>query len=308
MDLPVSHPAWLWIPITIAAGVAQTLRNAAQRSLTAELGALGATLVRFLYGLPFACAWFAVLHWGARFSIPSPNPSFGGWALFGAVSQIIATALLLRVMKEKSFAIGVAYSKTEVLQVALFGLVFLRDPLTFAVALAVLIGTFGVLLFSPADRTRPLQTLFHGWTTRAALLGVASGTCFAFSAVGFRGAALALGDVPFLMAAGFTLVWAQSLQTLLLGGWLWLRDRDVIVRCLRAWRRSLLAGAMGATASVGWFTAMAIEPVAHVRTLGLIELFFGAVVSRRFYKETLTVTEVIGMVLLVVSLAMISLA
>lgn len=302
-----TYPTWLWIPITIAAGFAQTLRNAAQRSLTAELGALGATLVRFLYGLPFAALWFGGLHWLGGFAVPVAHSGFAGWVLFGAVSQIIATALLLRVMKEKSFAIGVAYSKTEVLQVAVFGLVFLSDPLSFMVALAVVVGTLGVLLFSPADRTRPLQTLFSGWTSRAALLGVLSGSFFAFSAVGFRGAALALDGTPFLMAAGFTLICAQTIQTLLLGGWLWVRDRDVIWRCLRAWRRSLLAGGMGATASAGWFTAMAIEPVAHVRTLGLIELFFGAMVSRRLFKESLSLTEVVGMLLLVASLGMITL-
>ncbi len=304
----MSPPPWLWIVITIGAGLAQTLRKAAQKHLTAELGALGATLVRFLYGLPFAGLWFAVLHWAGNFSVPRANEPFAAWVLLGAVSQIIATALLLRVMREKSFALGVAYSKTEVLQVAVFGLVFLKDPLTFSVALAIVIGTFGVLLFSPADRARPLRTLLHGWTSRSAALGIASGTFFALSAVGFRGAALSLEGTPFLMAAGFTLLTAQIIQTLMLGGWLWWRDPDVIRRCLRAWRTSLLAGGMGATASAGWFTAMAIEPVAHVRTLGLIELFFGAIVSRRIFREPLSKTQNVGMCLLVVSLAMITLA
>ena len=271
------------------------------------MGALGATLVRFLYGLPFAAVWFSALHWLGAYAIPQPNGGFAGWVALGAVSQIIATALLLRVMKEKSFAIGVAYSKTEVLQVAIFGLVFLKDPLSAVVGVAVMVGTFGVLLFSPADRARPLQTLFQGWTSRSAALGIASGTFFALSAVGFRGAALSLGAVPFLMAAGFTLLVAQCVQTLMLGGWLLVRDPDVIRRCLRAWRTSLLAGGMGATASAGWFTAMAIEPVAHVRTLGLIELFFGAVVSRRIFREPLSRTELLGMCLLVISLALITL-
>ena len=304
----MSPPPWLWIVITVGAGFAQTLRNAAQKHLTGELGALGATLVRFLYGLPFAALWFSALHLVGNDSIPHANESFGAWVMLGATSQIIATALLLRVMKEKSFAIGVAYSKTEVLQVAVFGLMFLRDPLTFSVVLAVVLGTFGVLLFSPADRARPLQTLFHGWTSRSAALGIASGTFFALSAVGFRGAALSLEGSSFLMTAGFTLLTAQMIQTLMLGGWLAWRDPQVIGRCIRAWRTSLLAGGMGATASAGWFTAMAIEPVAHVRTLGLIELFFGAIVSRRIFREPLTKTEIAGMCLLVLSVAIITLA
>ncbi len=304
----MTPPPWLWIAITVGAGFAQTLRNAAQKHLTVELGALGATLVRFFYGLPFAALWFAALHRVGGFAVPTPNLTFAGWVLLGAVSQIIATALLLRVMKEKSFALGVAYSKTEVLQVAVFGLAFLKDPLTFSVATAVVMGTFGVLLFSPADRARPLQSLFRGWTSRSAALGVLSGTFFALSATGFRGAALALEGSVFLMSAGFTLLVAQVIQTVLLGGWLLWRDPEVIRRCLRAWRTSMLAGGMGATASAGWFTAMAIEPVAHVRTLGLIELFFSALVSRRFFREPLSRTEIAGMCLVVVSLVMITLA
>jgi len=299
----VTHPAWLWIVITLLAALAQTLRNAAQRSLTAELGALGATLVRFLYGLPFAALWYFVVEHFTGAAMPLTNGAFWFWVLFGAVSQIIATALLLRAMKEKSFAIGVAYSKTEALQVALFGLVFLRDPLTFGLALAVIVGTFGVLLFSPADRERPLRTLLQGWTSKAALLGVASGTGFAFSAVGYRGATLALDSSPFLLQAAFTLLVAQTSQTLLLGGWLLIRNPSVLVRTLKAWRRSLFAGAMGATASAGWFTAFAIEPVAHVRTLALVELLFGAIVSRRILSETLSKTEMLGIVLLIVSVA-----
>jgi drug/metabolite transporter (DMT)-like permease len=177
---------WLWIPVTVWAALAQTLRNAAQRHLTAELGTLGATLVRFLYGLPFAGIWFVgVKGWEA---VPAPqlNASFVSWVLLGAVSQIAATALLLRTMQARNFALGVAYSKTEVLQVALFGLVFLGDPISFAAALAVGAGTLGVLLLSPADKERPLRTLLAGWTSSTALLGLACGALFAMSAVGYR--------------------------------------------------------------------------------------------------------------------------
>jgi drug/metabolite transporter (DMT)-like permease len=299
---------WLWIPVTVWAALAQTLRNAAQRHLTAELGTLGATLVRFLYGLPFAGIWFVgVKGWEA---VPAPqlNASFVSWVLLGAVSQIAATALLLRTMQARNFALGVAYSKTEVLQVALFGLVFLGDPITFAAALAVVAGTLGVLLLSPADKERPLRTLLAGWTSSTALLGLACGALFAMSAVGYRGATLALPGTRFLMAAAFTLLAAQLVQTLLLGGWLLVRDARVVLRVLQAWRMSLFAGLMGAAASAGWFTAFAIEPVAHVRTLGLVELVFSYAVSRRLFRERLSSLELVGMALLAVGVAVISLA
>jgi drug/metabolite transporter (DMT)-like permease len=304
----LTPPDWLWIPITIAAALTQTSRNAAQRHLTPVLGTLGATLVRFLYGLPFALLWLSAVALIGRFPLPNLNAAFVGWTVLSSVTQIGATALLLRVMHERNFALGVAYAKTEVLQVALFGLLFLGDPLTSGALIAIVLATPGVMLLAPIDRKRPVRTLVAGWTTRTALLGVASGSLFGIAAVGYRGAALALAQSAFPMAAACTLVAAQALQTVLLTSWLLVRDPIVVARVCREWRRSLFAGLMGATASAGWFTAMAIEPAAHVRTLALIELVFAYIVAHRFFREQVSGTEAAGMLLLVGGLVIVTLA
>ena len=294
----MTHAEWLWIPVTLWAAFAQTVRNAAQRSLTKELGTLGATLVRFVYGLPFAAAWLVIVVAWTGGALPAPNAAFAGWVLLGAVSQIAATAFLLATMQERNFALGVAYSKTEILQVAVFGLAFLGDPLSPPTMAAVLFGMAGVLLLSPGGWS-------GGWTSRSALLGLASGAGFALSAVGYRGAALALEGTPFLVAAAATLMLAQVVQTLLLGGWMALRELESVVRVLRAWRASLLAGFMGAAASAGWLTAFAIEPVAHVRTLGLVELIFSYLVSLRLFREKLSRKELGGIGLLAIGVILV---
>lgn len=298
--VPAEH---LWIPVTIFAAFAQTIRNATQKHLTSSLGTLGATLVRFLYGLPFAALYLSVVHHVGEFAYPQPNWRFFGWIVLGALGQIGGTAFLLKVVSERNFTLGVAYSKTEALQVAFFGFIFLGDPILPAVFVAVVIGTLGVLLMSPLDRGRPLRALLEGWTTRVALLGLASGTCFSLAAVGYRGGALALEGVAFPMAAAFGLVIAQLMQTALLGGWLLKRSPAVVFAVGRAWRASLFVGFVGAAASAAWFTAMAIEPIAHVRTLALVELLFAYVISRRVFRERLTPTEKVGIVLLAISLA-----
>jgi drug/metabolite transporter (DMT)-like permease len=300
-------PEWLWIPVTIGAALAQTVRNAAQRHLTPVLGTLGATLVRFLYGLPFAVLWLWAVAAVGRFPVPAPTWPFVVWIVVSSVTQIGATALLLRVMAERNFALGIAYAKTEVIQVAIFGLVFLGDPVSAGALAAIAVATVGVMLLAPIDRKRPLRTLLAGWTTRSALLGIASGSLFGIAAVGYRGAALALEGVAFPMAAACTLVAAQALQTVLLGGWLAARKRDVVLRVFREWRKSLFAGLMGATASGCWFTAMAIEPAAHVRTLALVEILFGYAIARRFFSERVTRIELTGMLLLLAGLVMVTL-
>jgi drug/metabolite transporter (DMT)-like permease len=297
----------VWIPITVCAALAQTFRNAAQRRLTTDLGTLGATLVRFLYGLPFAVAWLAIVRAWTGAALPHWGGAFAAWVLLGAVSQIVATAFLLRAMQERSFALGVAYSKTEIIQVAIFGLVFLGDRLAPSTIFAVLLGTFGVLLLSPADPGRPLRALVAGWSTRPALFGLASGAGFAIASVAFRGATLQLSATPFALAAATALVAALALQTVLLGGYLLLRAAPVVRAVLRMWRPSLFAGFMGAAASAGWFTAFALEPAAHVRTLGLSELVFSYIISRRLFRERFTRLELIGMALLVAGLVLITL-
>jgi drug/metabolite transporter (DMT)-like permease len=299
---------WLWIPLTLAASAAQTARNAAQRHLIGSLGTLGSTLVRFLYGLPFAVMWLLGVHLVGEFPLPAANAVFFGWVLVAGVMQIVATALLLQVMAERNFTLGIAYSKSEVMLVAVFGLVFLGDPVTVGTAAAIVLGTLGVLLLSPIDRDHPFATLVAGWTSRSALFGLGSGAAFGIAAVGYRGGALTLEGAAFPMAAAFTLVAAQALQTVLLVGWLLVRDARVVVRVCRAWRASLFAGLMGASASIGWFTAMAIEPVANVRTLALVELLFGYIVSRRIFREHVTRIEIAGMGLLTLGLLIVTLA
>ena len=147
-------PENLWIPVTIFAAFAQTIRNATQKHLTASLGTLGATLVRFLYGLPFAAAWLVAVHLIGDFEFPAPNAKFLLWIVVGAIGQIGGTALLLRVVAERNFTLGVAYSKTEALQVAFFGALFLGDPITLHLFAGLAMVTAGIALVNRPQSSR----------------------------------------------------------------------------------------------------------------------------------------------------------
>jgi len=289
----------LWIPITIGAALAQTIRNATQRSLSGDLGMLGATLVRFLYGLPFAALWLFLVSFWEGFALPVPTARFVVWVVIGAVAQIAATAFLLQAMARRNFAIGVAYSKTEVVQVALFGLVLLGDRISLPVAFSIVLATSGVVLVSAPPNARDAKA----WFTPAALYGLGSGAMLAVSVVGYRAAALTIIEWGATLAAAFALVCAQTIQTVGLGGYLAVRKPEVVRLVFSTWRVSLVAGLMGALASMGWFTAFAMEPAAHVRTLGLIELLFSYAISRRIFRERLGPAELVGMLLLLIGVA-----
>ena len=296
--------AWAWIPIVIAAAFFQTVRNAAQRSLVNELGTLSATLVRFLYGLPFAALWL----WLVTLWLPAGGvaPVFGAayfiWLSVGAVAQILATAFLLLAMKERNFVIGVALAKTEVLQAGLLGSVLLLEIPGLWSALAMLCASVGVVMLSMPKKN---ITETASWFGKASLAGLASGACFDMASVGYRGAALTQPGVsPWLIGASGVLL-AQILQTVLLGGWIFLREPARMAQVARAWRLSSVAGAMGAMASIGWFSGFALRPVADIKTLGLIEVLFSYAVSRKLFDESLSRHERLGLVLVTLGLVVI---
>ena len=289
----------LWILTTLIASVGQTARNAMQSSLTPTLGTLGATQVRFVYGFPFALLFLAVIAGATGSAAPAPTAAFLGLTAGGAVAQIAGTALLLAAMRARAFSVAITLTKTEALQVAVFGLVFLGDSLTPLRVAAIAIATGGVLLVAAKPGER-----WSAQTLRPFLLGIASGATFALSAVGFRGGILALGDGAYYVRATTTLVWSLGIQALLLGAWMSAFDRAALLRSFAVWRQSLFAGFMGAFASQFWFLGFSLTAAVNVRTLALLEVLFAQAVSRRVFGQRVSTRELLGMAILTAGVAL----
>ena len=285
--------SFLWVLFTVVAAAGQTARNAMQRELTASLGAVGATHVRFLFGFPFALLFLASVLFATHSTPPHPNALFWLWVVSGALTQIGGTALMLLTMTERSFVVTVAYLKTEPLFVAALGLVFLHDPLSLGMVAAIIIATAGVVLISLRAGTGENGGL------RPALLGLASGGLFAISAIGYRGGILALHLPGYLLPATFTLAVGLVVQAVVLSVYLAVTKPSVLRAIVRLWRPSLFAGFMGSLASEFWFLAFALATAASVRTLGLIDVLFAQFVSHILFKQKTTLREAAGIALLV---------
>lgn len=286
---------WLWAAFTVLASAAQTARNAMQRSLTETLGTIGATHVRFLYGFPFALVFLGLVHAAVPAKAPALHGTFWLWTLMGGLAQIGATALMLAAMRQRSFVVTTAYTKTEPVLVALFGVILLGDHLNSYAWLAILVATCGILLMSWKPGSE--QSL------RPAALGVISAALFGIAAVGFRGAIRSLDTESFILAATTTLACGLGIQTLVLSGYLAIADRANLMAILRAWRVSVMAGFMGAFASQFWFLAFALETVAKVRTLALVEVLFAGLVSGAIIKQATSPRDALGIVLIVAGVA-----
>jgi drug/metabolite transporter (DMT)-like permease len=294
----MADTSWLWIVFTLLAAAAQTARNAMQRELTATLGTVGATHVRFLFGFPFALIFLAGVTYAVGRGLPQIPLVYWPWLVVGSVTQILATALMLAAMGERSFVVAYAYIKTEPVQVALFGLVFLGDRLTLPMAIAIVIATAGVVFMSLKPGASTVATM------RSTAIGIGAGTMFALSATAYRGSILALGEPNFVLAATFTLAFGLVLQAALLSLYLVLRDPGVLRAIVKAWRPSLFAGFMGAFASEFWFLAFAIATAASVRTLALVEVLFAQGITRFVFKQPTSAREGVGIVLVVIGVAL----
>src|SRR5438552_8304811 len=219
--------ASLWIPFTIIAALGQVARNAMQRSLTGPLGTWGATNIRFLFGFPFSILFFAGVLILSGDHAPWPAAAFWPWLLLGALSQIIATGMMLVAINDRSFVVTTAYLKTEAIQTAIFGFVFLGDHLTTLKVIAILIATIGVVI--TALRPGGEKSFAE---LKPTVIGLVAAAAFALSAIGFRGAIITVSGGSFVSAASYTLVFGLFVQTLVLTIYLLARAADVLTKIL----------------------------------------------------------------------------
>jgi drug/metabolite transporter (DMT)-like permease len=288
-----------WIPITLAAAFFQNLRSALQKHLKGVLSTTGATFSRFAYAAPLALLYAAALAALTGQDLPSPNQIFGAYAVVGGLAQITATALLLYSFSFRNFAVGTAYSKTETVQTAIFGIAILGDPLGMGAAAAIVISLIGVMAISVARTRTSVLGLLTSLAEKPARIGIASGAFFGLSAISYRGAALSLGDHGFLMRAAYTLACVTIFQTLVMSVYMRLREPGQVTAVFRAWRVAAWAGVSGMIASACWFTAMTIQNAAYVRALGQIELVFTFAAAVFFFRERPNRTEVVGILLVI---------
>lgn len=278
----------IWIPITIGATALQVARNAVQRSLLGVAGPWGATLVRFLFGLPFTLVFVGV----AKLVWPQAQGHFGLYYLaacaIGATAQMTATAALLVSMQKSSFAIGTAFQQSSLLFTALVGALIFHDHMSAAAWGGVLVATAGLTYLSWPKQMEGIRD----WSP--AVLGLLSGAIFAVSANAFRQAGLAFDPKHVVVSALVTLVVVQAMQSVALTLILAVVDRGALRGAIGAWRSSLGAGFFGAGASALWFTALTMSPAAPVRAVGVVEMPMAALVGRRLFKERLSLAQILA--------------
>lgn len=280
--------AWLWVYFTLLAAFMQTLRTAAQKHVSQNMSAMGATYSRYLFGLP----WVLCYLWyqqGDLSDVRGLSRHAWAWIVFGGITQIMGTWALVKVFAWRNFAVGSTFSKTEALQTAIIGALVLGLPLSLLGWSAVLVGVAGiVILVLPTYSWR-----WQAWLTPVTGLGLFCGFCFAVSALAVYQSSQLTGQPP-LLAAALVLAVMVILQMVMVSLWLLLFEPSTFYYVFRQWRWGSFIGICSAAGSVGWFTAMSMQNPALVRTLGQVEFLFSLLLTRYLFGEHLKTHEYTG--------------
>lgn len=284
----------LWVVIAIGAAFLQNLRSVIQKSLKSELSNWGATAARFVFAAPLALMVVFGLSFLNETQPPTPNGIFYVYAVVGGFTQIAATALLLHLFSFRNFAVGTIFSKTETVQSAVIGLIVLNETISSSAIVAICLSMVGLILISLPEN----HIGKRNWIDKTAIIGLASGACFAIAGVSYRAASLSLPDGDFLIRAAVTLAFVTSFQAVVMCLFLIWKEPGQMTRLFKVWRLSSLAGLTGGLASLGWFAAMTLQKAVFVKAVGQIEIVFSFAASLLFFKETIRMRETIGIALI----------
>ena len=299
---------YIWIIAAIFAAACQTARSAFQKNMITRLGDYGAAYIRFCYALPFTS-----IIWLVWVNIPGnsiPTLSFYSIVLcfLGSIFQILFTYVLMKVFSHKSFAAGIAFSKTEVILIAFLEVIILNVFFSFPLMIGITLGVLSVLFLSYARKAKSIletiKLLLNSVSSLGTLIGLLSGLLLAASVVTFRMSIISI-DGPLLDRSLFISFIAIIFQTILVGLYLLLFKKDQFFAVIKFWRPSLPAGLCGTGATFGWFVAFGLTTAAEVRAVGQIELIFSILISIIFFREKIRKTELFGIILLGISILII---
>ncbi|MEQ8258246.1 MAG: DMT family transporter [Roseovarius confluentis] len=290
-----------WILLSIMAAFFQTLRFMLQKSLSmGTLSALGATFARFAYAAPMAALLAGGYAMWSGQGLPAVGGRFWIYVLSGGLAQILATWCVVLLFAERNFAVGITFKKTEVVQTAMVGLIVLGDRISLPGLVAIFLGLIGVLVLSDVPGGA------GGWwrrvTSKAPLLGLASGAFFAVSAVTYRGATLEVASDDAFLRAMVAVAAVTAAQSLGMAAYLRWGEPGQLARVWAARGRAVWMGATSLLGSVGWFTAFTLQNAAYVFAVGQVEVIFSLAASVLFFRETVTRRELVGIVLVSASI------
>lgn len=288
----------MWISFTLLAAFMQSWRNTFQNQLSKQVSVTGVTLSRFLFATPIAGGYLVALYWwNPGTELIHINHEFAGYVIGASLMQILATVMMVKLFKQKNFSTGVGLAKSEALIAAVLGILFFGTSLSMLGWVGVLVGSVAVFILST-------QSGLRGVSPGTFFIGLASGGSFALTSLWVREASIT-SDLPVLFRAAWVLLFVLSIQTVLLLAYIVIKESGTLADLFARPKLLFLTGFAGCAGSLGWFTAMSIQAVPYVKTLGQIEIFFTIFLSIFWLKEPAKIKDISGLILIGISAALV---
>jgi drug/metabolite transporter (DMT)-like permease len=293
----------LWILFGLSAVSIQTFRSSLMRHLRGQISDGAITLARFSFSVPFAALWL----WGfvlMGYKLPQINAHFIIYALFAAILQLAGGFFFLALFSRRNYVIGITYSKIEALMVAIFGAVLFAEFISTAAAIAIVIGFIGIMIVSATEQNIEPQKLLKRIFSKSGQIGMVCGILFGLCSTFIHQAIIALEDGEFLTRSSVALLFMLVCQVIMLGIFMFLRDRKKIYEIKSVGKSALMLGFTNSLSSLGWFVAFSLTKAAYVSMLSQVEILFSIFITHRFFKEKISKLEIVGAMLVVVSVVL----
>lgn len=294
----------VWCIVAIFAALLQSTKNALQKYLKGFIYSPDIiNWVRFSFGLPFILISLIII--GLKgYNFPEISSEFLFFCIVAALSQIIGAKFMISLFSYRSFAVGITYTRTQVIQAALFEIFLFGAYISTAALVMIMIGLIGVFIISLVDEKISIKSFLSSIISKTALIGILSGSAYAISSIMSRQAMLLLEREHLLDNAFFTLAVIMFFESLILGLWILFKNKKSFLEISKNWKLSTLVGFSGASGTMLYFIGYSLEKVAYVSGVGQIELLFSILMTHFVFKEKIKKLEIIGMVFLVLSVVL----
>jgi len=294
-----------WVVLAVAAALAQTTRNAVAQTISSTISPALNSWSRFTFCLPFAAATCAVVV--AREGLPTLPPSFFFYCACTAVTQLLGNVALVTAFRVGSFGESIVFHKLEVILTAIAGAIWFAELPSAIGASGILVCAVGVVVINLSRQVESTH-----WTRafrfgRAGSYALICAVLLVLASFALKAANTIVGTenagVSVFESAVQTLFHTTWIEVVLLSGWIGWREPSSFRAVPSHWRRMLVIGSAGFTASLGWFWAFSLSLVAYVKAVGQIEALIAVALGIRLMGERELIRQLPGILLVVLGIS-----
>jgi drug/metabolite transporter (DMT)-like permease len=235
---------------------------------------------------------------------------FFHYILINALFQILGNIFLIKTIQTKNFGVGIAFSKTEIIQALIMGFLLYNFHFNLTEISAIFLAFIGIILLAKLD-FKNFKDFTKSLKNIASLYGILCGFCFGITSYNIQFAS------NYLISDGFNSIKASTvvlLYTIFFQNIFFIIFKSFQKRLfsdvkklflIDNYRKFLLTSLSSFIGSICWYGAYAIGNVIHVKTVGQLEIIASMLVSKFHFKEKNSIKENLGIIFIIIAILLI---